>query len=66
MLFSGKLIEMEIILISKISQVQKDMYHIFSFVTKSRKKKDLKEKGGLLRKQKGFQSWEEGVREGKG
>jgi hypothetical protein len=50
MSFAGKWMQMKIIVLSEISQTQKDKYHVFYLIcgARSRKKKDTKVKGRLF------------------
>jgi hypothetical protein len=50
MLFQGRWMELEIIMLSKISHIQKVKDHMFSPYVKPRERsKDMKVEGGLLR-----------------
>jgi hypothetical protein len=50
MLFAGKWMKPEIIMLSKINQTQKDKYHVFSHIWNLMEREDMKVESRLLGK----------------
>jgi hypothetical protein len=59
--FAGKWMELEDTMLGEISQIQKNLYHIFSVTCRHLKEKvNLKAEEGLVGNRKGTNMWVEG------